>query len=71
MLGELFHLRPQLGFMQVEVIHSTNPQNTHSWKRRADTVHKRTTCGAKVIRHGIPRRNGARLAVTGEVLAAA
>lgn len=56
-LREYFLLRPQLGFMQVKIVHSTDTHNAKPWKSRADPVHKRTTSRAEVVRHIVSGSN--------------
>jgi hypothetical protein len=50
-LNELFHLRPQLGFCQGEVINRASAQDRHSREASATAIHESSTCLAKVVRH--------------------
>lgn len=54
----------------MEIIHSTDTQDTMSWEGRADTVHERAACGAEVVCHrtAVIRRDGGRLFEFFEVL---
>lgn len=57
--------------MQMEIIHRAKPQDPLPGKLVADAIHERAAGGAEVVGHPLARGDGARLAVRGQVLAAA
>lgn len=70
-LDKLLHLGPQLGLVQIEVVHGADAQNTLSRKPRADAVHERAARGAEVVGHEVARGDGLGLTEGGQVFAAA
>ena len=50
-LNELFHLRPQFGLCQSEVINGASAQDRHPREASAAAVHESPTRLAKVVRH--------------------
>jgi hypothetical protein len=67
-LNELFHLRPQLGFCQGEVINHASAQYRHSREASATAIHKGSTCLAEVVGHARVGAYRFCLAECGEVI---
>lgn len=69
-LGELLDSGPQLGLMQIEIIHRADTRDIPAGKARADAVHERAARGTEVVGHGVTRGDGVRLAISLQVVAA-
>ncbi len=61
--------RLQLRLVQLEIVHGTKAQDTHS--RGPNTIHERAAGGAEIVGHQLARGDGARLAESRQVVAAA
>jgi hypothetical protein len=69
-LSEDLLLRPQLGFVQVEVVHSADPKNAFAWESLTNTVHQRTARKAEVVGHELARGDSISLTICFQVVPA-
>lgn len=69
-LGELLHLWPELGFVQIEVIDGADSTDLHSRKRGANTIHQGPAGLTEVVGHGVVVDGRGVLRESGEVVLA-
>ena len=67
LLRECFPSRPQLAFVQLEIIHRSGSQRTEARIPGADPVHQRAAGRAKMVRHCVVARGCAALCVFSQV----
>jgi hypothetical protein len=71
MLHKVLPLGLQFRLMEVEIINCANTENALPWKSCTNTIHEGAASLAEVVGHEVLAGDGARLAKSGQVIAAA